>query len=50
MMGLPRISSWDTRGRPKKAKEGTFGFNSQTASLEYFNGSHWMEARLSELE
>lgn len=46
MLGLPRIDSWDTSGRPKRAKTGTFGFNSQTNSLEYFDGNEWFSARL----
>jgi hypothetical protein len=47
MVGLPRLSSWKTRERPKKAKRGTFGFNSQTNSLEYFNGTNWLAAKMS---
>ena len=47
MLGLPRINSWDTDGRPKKAKQGTFGFNSQTNRLEYFNGSYWLETPMN---
>lgn len=46
MLGLPKINYWDTSGRPKKAKLGTFGYNSQTNSLEYFNGSYWLSAPL----
>jgi hypothetical protein len=42
--GLLRISSWKTSTRPKNPRSGTFGFNSQTSSLEYFNGSFWLEA------
>lgn len=49
MIGLPRISSWRTRTRPKKAKRGTFGFNSQTNSLEYYNGSDWFTALMSKV-
>jgi len=48
MVGLPRIASWDTAGRPKKPKRGTFGFNSQTKSLEYWEGSFWFTAPMSE--
>ena len=44
MVGLPTIDSWDSAGRPKKAKRGTFGFNIETNSLEYWNGSFWLEA------
>lgn len=47
MIGLPRIASWDTAGRPKKAKKGTFGFNSQTNNLEYWNGTDWLTAEMS---
>ena len=46
MTGIPRIASWDTHGRPKKAKKGTFGFNSQTNNLEYFNGTDWLAATM----
>jgi hypothetical protein len=49
MLGLPSITSWKTSGRPKKPKRGTFGFNSQTNNLEYYNGSHWLGARLSKI-
>ena len=48
MVGLPRIASWDTNGRPKKAKKGTFGFNSQTNYLEYLTGSIWLKAPMSD--
>jgi len=47
MIGLPKITSWNTASRPNKAKAGTFGFNSQTKSLEYWDGSSWWEAPLS---
>jgi hypothetical protein len=47
MTGLPRIGSWKTGERPKKASRGVFGFNTQTNALEYFDGSHWMSAPLS---
>lgn len=47
MLGLPRIDSWETSGRPKNAKSGTFGFNSKTSSLEYFDGSDWYTAKMS---
>lgn len=46
MLGLPRVDSWDTSGRPKNAKTGTFGFNSQTKSLEYFDGTDWFSAKM----
>lgn len=47
MIGLPTITSWNTNGRPKKAKRGTIGFNSETNSLEYWDGANWFEAQLS---
>lgn len=47
MVGLPRIPSWDTADRPKKPKVGTFGFNSQTNNLEYWDGKSWFEAAMS---
>lgn len=46
-LGLPAINSWETKDRPKKPKRGVFGFNSQTNSLEYYNGSYWLEAPLN---
>ncbi|OGM58492.1 hypothetical protein A3A75_00805 [Candidatus Woesebacteria bacterium RIFCSPLOWO2_01_FULL_39_10] len=48
MIGLPRIASWDNQSRPKKPKKGMFGFNLKSNSLEFFNGSYWLEAPLSE--
>ena len=47
MIGFPTVASWDTKSRPKKASRGTIGFNSQTKSLEYWDGSSWWEAPLS---
>ncbi len=47
MTGLLVISSWSTRGRPKKPKLGTFGFNSQTSNLEYWDGTTWLKAPMS---
>jgi len=44
MIGLPAIASWDNKNRPKKVRAGTLGFNSQTNSLEYWDGSSWLEA------
>jgi len=47
MIGLPTIASWQTSDRPENPKNGTFGFNSQTSSLEYWNGSRWLSAPMS---
>lgn len=49
MLGLTRIASWDTPSRPKKPRRGIFGFNSQTNSLEYYNGNYWLAASMSEV-
>lgn len=49
MAGLPTIETWDTKNRPKNAKRGTFGFNLDTTSLEYWNGSDWYTAKMSEV-
>jgi hypothetical protein len=47
-MGLPTIASWKTSTRPKNAKRGTFGFNSETNSLEYWNGQDWYRVQMKE--
>lgn len=46
-VGLSAISNWTTAERPKKPKRGTFGFNSDTNSLEYNDGSSWFQAQMS---
>jgi len=45
-IGQPTISTWNTPGRPKKPMKGAFGFNSQTNSLEFWNGAVWLTAQL----
>ena len=47
MLGLPTIASWTNIKRPKKAKRGTLGFNTDTNSLEYWDGQSWFAAPLS---
>ena len=47
MIGLPTIASWQTKNRPKHAKRGTFGFNLDTKSLEYNDGTDWYSAKMS---
>jgi len=49
LLGLERIPSWNAAGRPKKAREGIFGFNSQTKNLEYWNGSVWLKLRMKKI-
>ena len=46
MIGLPTITTWSISNRPKRAKRGTFGFNMDTNSLEYWDGSQWFGAQL----
>jgi hypothetical protein len=46
----PQIPSWNTPGRPKKAKKGTFGFNLQTNSLEYWMGSRWLKLPMKRIK
>ena len=48
LAGLPTIESWDSGSRPKEPKKGTFGYNSQTNNLEYWNGSDWFAAPMTE--
>lgn len=42
VLGQPKVATWKTDERPAKARQGTFGFNIQTMSLEYYNGSYWL--------
>jgi hypothetical protein len=42
MVSRQKIPSWNSAGRPKEGKTGTFGFNFQTRKLEYWNGSKWL--------
>jgi len=46
MLGMPKIASWRTEERPKKVKQGILGFNLQTNSLEYYDGSNWYAASM----
>lgn len=41
MVGLPTLTTWETATRPKHPKKGTFGFNTQTYTLEYWDGNAW---------
>ncbi len=47
MLGMPKIASWKTKERPKSPKQGILGFNLQTNSLEYYDGSDWYAANMS---
>lgn len=46
LAGFPTIAAWKTSKRPKRAKRGTFGINTETNTLEYFDGSDWYGANL----
>jgi hypothetical protein len=50
ILGLPKLTSWNTEDRPQGAKRGTFGFNSQTNSLEYYDGADWFAAPMQKAE
>lgn len=47
MVGLPRIASWDEKSRPKYPTRGTFGFNTNTNHLEYYDGENWYAASMT---
>lgn len=46
MIGLPVLTTWETANRPKNPKKGTFGFNTQTYSLEYWDGDSWYQCQM----
>lgn len=46
-LGLPTVASWTTNTRPQDAKRGTFGFNNDTMSLEYWTGTDWYRVQMS---
>ena len=48
MVGMPNISSWTNMDRPKNARRGILGFNSETSELEYYDGESWYGAKLSQ--
>ncbi len=49
MVGLPTIAFWDIGSRPQKPQKGTFGFNFETNSLEYWDGTKWLSAPMTEM-
>jgi hypothetical protein len=49
MVGLPRIATWNTSGRPVNPKRGTFGLNTETKKLEVWNGSLWYNVSLTKM-
>lgn len=50
LIGLPRIPTWNTAGRPKNPKAGTIGFNSQTQSLEFWEGNFWTAMPMDQIK
>lgn len=46
MIGLPRIATWNTAGRPKNPRNGTIGFNVETKCLEFWTGFSWFVAEM----
>jgi len=44
-----RIPSWNILGRPKTGEPGTVGFNFETSSLEYWDGSQWLKFPMSKI-
>ena len=43
------LPSWNTAGRPVNPKEGTFGFNTDTKSLETWTGSRWVTLKMEKI-
>ena len=48
MIGLPTLATWKKTTRPAKPKRGTFGFNTDTSSLEYYDGADWYGAAMGQ--
>lgn len=49
LIGLPRIPTWNTLGRPKQPKVGTIGLNTQTRCLEFWDGNIWIAMPMDRL-
>ncbi len=49
-LGFPTLILWNTDSRPKNPRRGTFGFNTETSSLEFFDGSSWFTGSMSQLQ
>lgn len=48
LVGQPTISRWKTSERPKKARKGSIGFNTETNTIEYWDGKNWYQAQMDE--
>jgi hypothetical protein len=44
-----RLPSWNTLGKPKKPKLGTYGFNFQTENLEVWDGNSWLKLPMKKI-
>lgn len=44
------IPSWNVFGRPEKPRVGIIGFNTQTKSLEIWNGTAWFKLPMRKVE
>lgn len=49
MLGLSTVTTWNSKNRPKNTRLGTFGFNIETNSLEYWDGDCWLEATMEKV-
>ncbi|HCS79135.1 TPA: hypothetical protein DIV55_05345 [Patescibacteria group bacterium] len=49
MLGLGRIATWNTSGRPANPKRGTIGLNTELKRLEIWNGSFWYGVSLRKI-
>ena len=49
IVGLPTIAAWNSNNRPKFPRRGTLGFNSETNSLEYWDGTSWLSAPMDRI-
>jgi hypothetical protein len=49
IIGNQRMPTWDTLGRPANAKNGAFGFNFETNSLEVYDGNFWFSILMSQI-
>ena len=46
-MGYSRINIWNTLGKPISPIRGTIGLNTDTSSLEIYDGSTWIVLLMS---
>lgn len=44
-----RVPTWNSLGRPSKAKAGTLGFNFETQCLEFWDGENWIQLQMTQI-